>query len=146
MLNLIIFRGVPGAGKSTLANLLCGVSPSNVRHFEADEYFVRPDGTYKYEREKIGAAHADCRCRLYHAMQDGHSQIVAGLQNDLVYIVSNVSASPYHMEQYENVGKSFGARIFHLVVENRHGNKDVHGVPIAAISKMSEALRGSIML
>ena len=37
MKDLILFRGLPGAGKSTLADTLCDVA------YSADDFFIQPE-------------------------------------------------------------------------------------------------------
>lgn len=51
---LVLIRGLPGSGKSTMAKVLALVG---YQHFEADMFFVR-DGTYCYDRSRIREAHA----------------------------------------------------------------------------------------
>ena len=58
---LILIRGVPGSGKSFLANLIQentnpwtdGEAPWKSCVFEADQYFCLKDGTYQYDKSKI---------------------------------------------------------------------------------------------
>ena len=51
MSKLIIVRGAMGSGKTTFANKLTrnlikfGYSPTDICHFEADQYFEDKDGT-----------------------------------------------------------------------------------------------------
>jgi energy-coupling factor transporter ATP-binding protein EcfA2 len=54
---LVLIRGLPGAGKSTMAKVLALVG---YEHFEADMFFVK-DGTYCYDRTRIRDAHAWCQ-------------------------------------------------------------------------------------
>jgi hypothetical protein len=43
--------------------------------------------------------------------------------------VSNTSTQEWEMEPYFNLAKEFGYTVFSVVVENRHGGINQHGVP-----------------
>lgn len=75
---LRVIRGLPGAGKSTLAASLAALDP-RVRVFEADQHFVQPDGSYVFDRRQLGTAHAACllRTEAWLAESLDHSAIVA---------------------------------------------------------------------
>ena len=51
MQELIIIRGIPGSGKTTMAKSYQGYS-----HYEADMFFMK-DGVYNFDRAKIKNAH-----------------------------------------------------------------------------------------
>jgi hypothetical protein len=42
------------------------------------------------------------------------------------------------MEPYFEMAKEFGYKTFSIVVENRHGGTNQHGVPDEALTKMRE--------
>lgn len=63
MKELFLLRGLPGAGKSTLAKTIGG------KHFEADMYFIK-DGEYKFEADKLKMAHNWCAIQTQIAMVD----------------------------------------------------------------------------
>jgi len=52
--NLYLLRGIPGAGKSTLAKQL------GCTHFETDTFFM-VDGEYKFDPSKLRDAHKWCQ-------------------------------------------------------------------------------------
>lgn len=54
MQTLTLIRGLPGAGKSTLASELVSREP-NTKHFEADMFFVE-DGMYRFDKSKLNGA------------------------------------------------------------------------------------------
>lgn len=56
MTTLILIRGCPGSGKTTLAKKLVENSDSKTKHFEADQYFTDASGNYKWDGMKIGEA------------------------------------------------------------------------------------------
>lgn len=55
---MVIMRGVPGCGKSTIVKHLMKVFDTNCV-CSADQYFMK-NGTYNYDRSKIKDAHQYC--------------------------------------------------------------------------------------
>jgi len=130
--NLYIVRGLPGSGKSTLALSL-------VNHdflvCEADKYFVdKETGEYRFDAKLIKNAHEWCRNTVEQYMKD--NQI-----NDQFYTriaVSNTFTMEWEMEPDLALAKNYGYRVFSIIVENRHGGKDIHNVPQAALDAMEK--------
>jgi len=112
MKQLILLRGLPGSGKSTLAKAIGGPV------FEADNFFM-VDGEYKFNPSLIGVAHNQCQNHTQIAMVDGHEKI----------IVSNTFTQEWEMEVYYSLAKQYGYQVHSVVVENRHGGVNTHGVP-----------------
>jgi hypothetical protein len=42
------------------------------------------------------------------------------------------------MQAYVDLAEKYGYRVFSVIVENRHGSSNVHGVPDEVIEKMKE--------
>ena len=114
--NLILLRGLPGSGKSTLAKLL---TDKDYCHKEADMFFVDRDGNYKFEPSKIKDAHSWCQDEVAFLMKYEHSPIV----------VSNRFTQEWEMDVYYKMAEKLGYRVTSMIVENRHGGKNEHGVP-----------------
>lgn len=115
MKQLILLRGLPGAGKSTLAKLLVG--DKSYCHKEADMFFVDREGNYKFEPSKIKDAHAWCKEETEFLLRLEHSPVV----------VSNTFTQEWEMDAYFELAEEFGYQVFSLIVENRHGGMNVHG-------------------
>lgn len=117
---LYIVRGVPGSGKSTLAKQLT----SNV--FEADHYFYDNDGNYNFIPSEIKNAHKECQESVEYAMQSSIKKIA----------VSNTFTQEWEMEPYFDLAKKYGFTVFTIIVENRHGGTNTHGVPEDKVEQM----------
>jgi hypothetical protein len=116
MKSLILLRGLPGSGKSTLAKTIV---TTDYCHKEADMYFVDRDGNYKFDPSKIKDAHAWCQDGVDFLMKYMHSPIV----------VSNTFTQEWEMEAYYKLAEKHGYQVTSIVVENRHGGQNTHGVP-----------------
>lgn len=119
MKELYLLRGLPGSGKSTLAKSLGG------KHFEADMYFVR-DGEYKFDVTKLKDAHEWCRSSVGGLMINEEPKLV----------VSNTFTQEWEMEPYYKLAEKYGYRVHSLIVENRHGGMNEHGVPEEKLEQM----------
>jgi predicted kinase len=118
---LFLLRGLPGAGKSTLAKAL------GARQFEADMYFVNEHGEYNFNPAKIKDAHKWCQDNVAHAMSFG-----------VPVAVSNTFTRKWEMDLYYELAEKYGYRVFSLVVENRHGGVNTHNVPEETLKAMKE--------
>jgi len=124
MKELFLLRGLPGSGKSTLAKMLVG--DKDYRHKEADMYFVDGDGNYKFQPSKIKEAHKWCQEEIEFLMKYEHSSVV----------VSNTFTQEWEMEEYYKLAEKYGYRVHSLIVENRHGGVNEHGVPSDKLEQM----------
>jgi hypothetical protein len=61
-------------------------------------------------------------------------------------IVDNTSTKERDFSFYENAAKEHGAMFISLVVENRHGNKDIHSVPQSVREMQAENIKNSLLL
>jgi len=110
---LYIVRGVPGSGKTTFAKQLT----ANI--FEADHYFFDNDGNYNFIPSEIKEAHKECQQFVGFAMKSNIQKIA----------VSNTFTQEWEMEPYFELAKKHSYKVFTIVVENRHGGINQHGVP-----------------
>jgi len=111
MKELFLLRGLPGSGKSTLAK---SIGTFNV---EADQFFME-DGVYKFDASKLKWAHELCRMECERAMKDG-----------IKLSISNTFTQEWEMKPYFELAEKYGYRVYSLIVENRHGGINEHGVP-----------------
>ena len=132
MKELILLRGVPGCGKSTLAKLLVG--DKDYCHKEADMYFIDGKGNYNFDPSKIKDAHAWCKEETEFVMKYEHSPVV----------VSNTFTQEWEMEAYYELAKTWGYTVFSIIVENRHGGVNEHGVPEDKLQAMKDRFEISL--
>lgn len=126
MSKLIVFRGLPGAGKSTMAKsiqkyYICAGYTTAL--YEADMYFTDKDGNYKFDGRRLPHAHAWCRNKVLEAL--GNCDIV---------IVSNTNLSIDEMNDWKLMADNLGARMEVVHLKTQYGN--VHGVPAETLERM----------
>lgn len=95
-------------------------------HFEADMYFIDVNGEYNFDSTKLKMAHNWCLIQTQKSMVNDEPKIV----------VSNTFTQEWEMELYFRLAKENGYRVFTLVVENRHGGVNEHGVPEDKLNQM----------
>jgi predicted kinase len=118
-MELVLYRGLPGSGKSTAAE---AQHPTYI-HTEADAYFVGEDGVYRFDPSKLGQAHAWCIGVAEGALRAGASVTVA-----------NTFSRHWEMAGYIALAKRLGARLTVITMNGDYGN--THGVPAETIEKM----------
>lgn len=126
--NLYLLRGIPGAGKSTFAEQFGDA------HFETDKYFM-VDGEYKFDPTKLREAHSWCLGEVELCMI--HNHVTYGLDGSDI-VVSNTFTQEWEMEKYYELAKQYGYRVFSIIVENRHGGVNQHGVPEDKLQAMKD--------
>jgi predicted kinase len=124
MKELFLLRGLPGAGKSTLAKSIGGM------HIEADMYFMK-DGEYQFDVTRLKDAHQWCQNSVETVMKGWGNVLPA---NKIV--VSNTFTQEWEMQSYYELAEKYGYRVHSLIVENRHGGVNEHNVPQETLEKM----------
>lgn len=121
---LTLVRGVPGSGKSTMAfDILKYDLPMGSRHFEADMYFLGPQGKYTFDGDKIRDAHGWCYASTRIALAQGRS-----------VIVSNTFVRVWEMEHYRTLAQNFNIEFKVVEAKGNYGN--VHDVPDDVVERM----------
>lgn len=125
MKELFLIRGLPGSGKSTLARTISNIV------VEADQYFIDVNGNYNFDASKLKNAHNYCKSQTQAWMETDGKQV-----NVDRIAVSNTFTQEWEMEPYFRLAEQYGYRVYSLIVENRHGGVNEHGVPDEKIEEM----------
>ncbi len=120
---LILIRGLPGSGKTTLAKQLA--SKLDAKHFEADMYFENAQGDYLFDQNKLGDAHDWCFCQTKKWLKRSH-----------IVIVSNTFVRHWEMKRYLQYCKKHHVEFEIKVCGGTF--KSIHNVPSEVIEKMRE--------
>ncbi|MEO6305617.1 MAG: hypothetical protein ABIP51_20815 [Bacteroidia bacterium] len=131
---ILFLRGVSGSGKTSLADFL-SVMNDNCVAVCADDYFIK-DGVYTFVQEEIGKAHKWCEKKVREYLSDENSF------NTI--IIHNTSTSNHDVEYYKDIAEEYSAKFFSMIVENRHGNKDIHNVSQDGLEKQALTLLNNI--
>lgn len=129
MSSLFIMRGLPGSGKSFLAQKLCELNNGAI--CSTDNYFMN-DGKYLFDRTKLG---------IYHRL----NQKSAGdlLEENISVFVDNTNITWKEVKTYVDIGVKYKSSIY--VVEaatpwaknpEECFKRNSHGVPLETITRM----------
>ena len=116
---IVLIRGLPGSGKSTMAAAMSGYV-----HLEAD-MFMLVDGAYQYDPTKVRDSHEWCRKQMRIALASGQS-----------VVVSNTFSRLHEMKDYVTIGKDFNIAV--TVIDADGAWPNVHGVPLERIEQMRQ--------
>ena len=118
---IILIRGLPGSGKSTMAK----TQYPDAVHLEADMYFIdHNNGEYRFDASKLKAAHEWCRVCCMENLEVGNP----------VVVVSNTFTQRWEMAPYFKIAKQYQAAVTVLIATGNY--KNIHGVPDEVIAKM----------
>ena len=123
--NMILVRGLPGSGKTTLSELLSSNGKFPV--FSIDEYFTDEKGNYSFDYEKNYLAYKACEENTEKAILD----------NTEIILVDNTFTIAWEMEPYFKLARKHECVLHVITVENYHGSENIHQVSKEQILKMA---------
>jgi predicted kinase len=132
MKELILLRGLPGAGKSTIAHML---SEGKYPVLSVDDFFTDAEGNYHFEFDKNHLAYSQCQERARAAMKEGKEKI----------FVHNTFTMDWEMKPYIEMAEESGYKLHVLTVEKYHKGENTHDVSEEQIRKMAEKYKLKLM-
>ncbi len=125
--SLILLRGLPGSGKTTLAKVLSENNTYPV--FSVDDYFTdETTGEYIFNFQNNHLAYDQCELLTADAMQQKIPKI----------LVHNTFTMDWELEPYFKLASQHSYTLFIVTVENYHEHKNVHEVTDEQLLKMAE--------
>jgi predicted kinase len=116
MRKLVLIRGLPGSGKSTIAESL-----KNYIHMETDQFWGQD---YAFDVSKLGEAHAWCQEQTRTWLKDGFD-----------VVVSNTFTTKKELRPYFDIAKEFGITPNVYLAEGKFGS--IHNVPEETLKRMA---------
>ena len=124
--SLILLRGLPGSGKSSLAAVLS----ENGRYpvFSVDSFFTdKETGEYRFCHTDNHLAYKACEDGTRDALRRGEPKV----------FVDNTFTLEWELSPYFAMAAEFGYMVHTVTVENRHGGRNVHSVSEEQLRKMA---------
>lgn len=123
--HLILLRGVPGSGKTTLAK---SIQPDF--RVSADDFFM-VNGNYEFDASKLKEAHNWCQTEVWNYMSNSDS-------SETVICVDNTFTQLWEMVYYYQAAYTHGFTVSSVIVENRHGGTSTSGISEDKVDRMRE--------
>ncbi len=125
MKRLIIMRGLPGSGKTTVADLF---GPHH--HISMDMYWTKDGQPYEFDYSKLSQAISWVQSRFLEAL---HEPMI-----DLV-VIDNVNYARQHFQFFVDTAEERGIPVHYVHVERELDDLvNSHGVPEDKVFQMAE--------
>lgn len=121
-----MLRGLPGAGKSTLAKQLSEGGKHPV--FSIDSYFTNEKGEYDFKFDENHKAYKACEQQTEEALKQNNSKV----------FVDNTFTLDWEIEPYFKMAKKYNYQLHVVTVENYHGSENIHKVSNEQVQNMAE--------
>ncbi len=142
---MIIYRGLPGAGKDThIAQFqkALALEHCDLKVFSADDFWYRnPERTYQFDPKRIGEAHTSCFSGVLNCLEH---RFQFGCQHPAPYIVvNNTNISAYEIAPYIALANSYGLDHQILTIwcdPMVAARRNIHQVPVEVVFSMYQRL------
>ena len=132
--SLILLRGLPGSGNTTLAKLLSEDNTYPI--FSVDDFFTNAEtGEYVFNFSDNHLAYKQCELLAKDAMRQNISKI----------FVHNTFTLDWELEPYFKLANEFNYKLFIVTVENYHNKLNTHGVSLEQLQKMAEKYKVKLL-
>lgn len=130
---LILIRGLPGSGKSSLAEQIA--DQNDGMNYEADQFMVDVQGNYEYRQDRLSLCHRQCFLAMSSAFGIGVSTVC----------ISNTFTQLWEMKKYIDYAASNDIELTVIKAEGvKHNKKNVPDGKIARMRKRWEDFDGEI--
>lgn len=155
MNKLIILRGCPGSGKSSWAkqyqqDYIKDNLHNEVYIYSADDYFIRPDRVYDWNRNLLSNAHNWCRKGVEQFMKDPISH-GAYYQYNFIIILDNTNIKRKDFKVYIEMAQQYGFEVEEKILGEfteeaiqLYAERNIHNVPVETIRRMAQSLEASL--
>ncbi len=123
---VVVMRGPSGSGKSTYIQQ--HLKEAHV--CSADKFFIQEDGSYQFDKSRIGEAHKWCKKQFKKALKDAKPLVV----------LDNTNTQVWEFSPYVQMAKDFGYEVEFVRLDTPPGtaaSRNVHGVPTEAVWRMA---------
>ncbi len=132
--NLILLRGLPGAGKSSLANVLSENEKYPV--FAIDNYFTdKITGEYVFNFAENYIAYQQCESLCKQALTQSITKV----------FIDNTFTLDWELTPYFKLAAEFNYMLYVITVEKYHDNKNVHDISQEQLEKMAEKYKVKLL-
>ncbi len=128
-----MLRGLPGAGKSTLAKQLSEGGKYPV--FSIDDYFTNEKGEYNFKFDENHKAYKACEQRTEEILK----------KSSLKVFIDNTFTLDWEMEPYFKLAKKYSYQLHVVTVENYHNTGNIHNVNGEQLQKMAEKYKVKLL-
>lgn len=135
---LVLLRGLPGSGKTTLARELKGRTGVIL---STDDFFRDKHGKYKYEANKLSNAHQWNKHRARQRLKEGKTPI----------IIDNTNIEIWEMKPYIKLALQFGYEVDIIDPDTpwrlnpkELAKRNIHGVPKSKIVEMKGRYKSDV--